>query len=76
MSVVRVLLRNRSEVVLSRGSAGETTGSVAWRTVSGPAATDPERDAWRAVRAETELSSADVTLGAAGEPFTVELDSG
>jgi translation initiation factor 2B subunit (eIF-2B alpha/beta/delta family) len=72
MSVVRVLLRNRDEVLLYRPAADS---SGPWTTVSGPADTDPERDARRAVLSETGLSPADITLTAVGESFAAE-DSG
>jgi len=74
MNSVRVLLRNRSEVLLHH--SGDDTDSPRWGAVSGPADTDPEREARRAVLTGTDLSPADITLAAAGEPFRVDLRSG
>jgi translation initiation factor 2B subunit (eIF-2B alpha/beta/delta family) len=69
-SLVRAVLRNRSEVLLQRGDDTDR-----WATISGPADTDPERAARREVLAGTELSPAEFQLVRSGDPFACSLDS-
>jgi translation initiation factor 2B subunit (eIF-2B alpha/beta/delta family) len=68
---VRVILRNRSEVLLRR-EAGEKR----WGTVSGPADTDPERAARRELLDSTALSAAEFILVRTGDPVDIDVSSG
>jgi len=60
------------ELLILRRSGRVRTYRGRWAGVSGYLEDEPEKQAWREIQEETGLSSAEVNLLRAGEPFTFE----